>query len=231
VKKISICLIFTVIISCSTFIHGENISSDEWPVGKIEFIDKNRVEGILIQPVTDKKIFLNKNMLLFLKRGNIQVILKITDIDGKYVRCAVVDDNQSVGIKYSEDVFYSNQLNKNVKYSDARIIIATLIKLYENFILKIESTEDPRLLSEEVIAFSKSLEKLIPEIKRINRKYPELKKFNVSPPLELKNESEILRLLEPRLRDAFFKIKMYNSDEKVKKAADELHKVLKKMEN
>jgi len=66
-------------------------------------------------------------------------------------------------------------------------------------------------------------------VDRINKRYPELKKFNASFPAELKNESELLELLEPRLRDAFFKIKMYGNNENIKKATDDLQKVLLKM--
>ena len=229
-KNIHVYIIYTLIILFSGFVFGENDSADEWPAGKIGFTDKNRREGVIIT-YSEKKVLLNKGSLLFIKRGDARIILKIIDMEGKYIRCAVNSDDKSLEIKHAEDVFYSDKLNRNVKYADARKILAELVKLYENFILKVESTEDTLRLSEEVIKFSLTLDKLIPEIKRINSKYPELKKFDVSPPQELQHESGILRLLEPRLRDAFFKIKMYDSDVKVKKAADELHKVLKKMQN
>ncbi len=227
--SINICAICILIVLFTSFLNGENKPADEICVGKIDFIDKNGLECIVIQTSAEKKIFLNKNMLLLIKRANEAIILKIIDIDGKYIRCAIKDNNREFEIKHNDYVYYSERLNNNIKYADAGKILAELIKLYENFILKVESTEDTRLLSEEVIKFSRDLDKLIPEIKRIYIKYPELKQFNISPPQELKNESGILRMIEPRLRDAFFKIKMYTSDEKVKKAADELQKVLKKM--
>lgn len=228
-KNICKFLFYVSVLFFPCYAYGENGSGDEWPAGKIEFTDKNMHEGIVILASPDRKFFLNKNTLLFIKRNNQRIVLKITDIEGKYIRCIVNNNNKSVEIQHSEDVYYSEILNGNMKYTDVRKILSELIKLYENFILKVESTEDTLLLSEEVNKFSRALEKLIPEIKRLNGKYPELKKFEKSPPPELQGESDVLRLIEPRLRDAFFKIKMFNSDEKVKKAADELQRVLKTM--
>jgi hypothetical protein len=108
-------------------------------------------------------------------------------------------------------------------------VLSALIKLYEDFIFKIESVDEPALISEYVEFFSADMEKLIPEIDRLNSKYPELLKFYSEPPAELKYESETLKLLEPALGNAFFKIKLYAEDPAVKKSLGKLQKVLEKM--
>ena len=231
IKNILVFLIITISLFLPGYIYGEDNSAEEWLAGRIGFTDKGKREGIAVLASPERKFFLNKDVLLFIKRGNERIILKITDVDGKYIRCAVNSDEKSSEIRYQDDVYYSEKLNGKLKYTDAKIVLSELIKLYENFILKVESTEDTQLLSEEVINFSRTLEKLIPEIKKLNSKYPELKKFEKAPPKELHGESSMLRLIEPRLRDAFFKIKMYDSDEKVKKASDDLQRILKTMVN
>jgi hypothetical protein len=216
-------------INISESAHGKENSTDEFIIGRIEFIAKNGNEFIVVLNSPEKAYLLNKGVLLLIKRGNGQVILKVNDTAGKYLRCEVDNETGTSIISYGEDVYYSDAINSGIKYRDAKRILAELIKLYEDFILKIESTEDPKIISSAVNNFSAGLDKLIPEMKRVNSKYPELEKFKISPPAELKNESALLEVLEPRLRDAFFKIKMFSSDEDVKKATEDLQKVLTKL--
>ena len=172
---------------------------------------------------------MNKGVLLFIRRGKDQVILKITDTAGKYLRCLVNSETGNPVMKYGEDVFYSDSINSSIKYRDAKRIFAEHIRLYENFILKIESTEDTRIIAETVKNLSVELDKLIPEMQRINSRYPELGRSDVPPPLELQGEANMLEALEPRLKDAFFKVQMFSSDEKVRNAAADLQKVLTKL--
>jgi hypothetical protein len=231
VKKNNIIkIIFSMIILFPFYSYGNNNADDEWIAGKIEFTGENRQEGIAVISSPGKKIFLNKNALLFIKKGKARIILKIIDMDGKYFKYNLLNESKGLDIKPGDDVYYSEKLNSNKKYGDVKKILSELIHLYEGFILKIESTEDALIISEAVKKFSMELDMLIPEMKRVNSKYPELKRFSISPPNELKNESEILRILEPRVRDAIFKIKMYSSDERVKKAGEDLQRVLKKLE-
>jgi hypothetical protein len=231
VKKNNLIIVFFSMISLFSFYtYGKDNSDDEWIAGKVEFTAENRQEYIVILSAPGKKFFLNKDSILFIKRDDKQVIVKITDIDGKYLRCGLNSDNKTIEIKPGEEVYYSERLNSKIKYGDVKKILSELIHLYESFILKIESTEDTFLISEAVKNFSVNLEILIPEIKKVNSRYPELKKFNISPPAELKDESGILLILEPRVRDAIFKIKMYSSDVRIKNAVEELQRVLKKLE-
>jgi hypothetical protein len=203
-------------------------AKDEFIVGKTGFTNKNGLEWIVIVNSAEKRYMLKNGSLLAIKRGNKHIVLKINDSDGKYLKCAVADKS-SGDIKHGEDVYYLESMNSNMKYKDAGRILAELIKVYQDFIFKIESTDDPIIISTAMKDFSSSLNNLIPEMKRINDKYPELKKFNTDPPDELKNISELLEALEPRLKEAFFRIKMLSNDKNIKKAMDDLHEILLKM--
>jgi hypothetical protein len=201
----------------------------EFIAGKVEFINKSGTEGIVLLSSPGKAYLLNKGVLLTINRNGKPVILKITDVQGLHLRCLINSETETARLVYGENVFYSDTINSSIKYRDAKRILSQLIKLYEEFIFKIESTEDPAIIANTVNSFSAELDKLLPEMKRVNSKYPELEKFKLSPPAELLNESAMLEVLEPRLRDAFFKIQMFGSDENIKKATDDLHKVLQKM--
>lgn len=224
-KKIS----FLFIILLSSLIYAEVTPDYEFIAGKVEFINKSGTEGIVLLSSPGKAYLLNKGVLLTINRNGKPVILKITDVQGLHLRCLINSETETARLVYGENVFYSDTINSSIKYRDAKRILSQLIKLYEEFIFKIESTEDPAIIANTVNSFSAELDKLLPEMKRVNSKYPELEKFKLSPPAELLNESAMLEVLEPRLRDAFFKIQMFGSDENIKKATDDLHKVLQKM--
>ncbi|PKL18592.1 MAG: hypothetical protein CVV49_05220 [Spirochaetae bacterium HGW-Spirochaetae-5] len=225
-KKVSVLFILLLL---SSVLHGKETADYEFIAGKVEFINKNGSEGIIPLSSPGKAYLLNKGVLLVIKRGDKQIVLRITDVQGEHLKCSVNNEAGADRLIYGEDVYYSEVINSGIKYRDAKRILAQLIKLYEEFIFKIESTEDPAVLANTVNSFSSELDKLLPEMKRINSRYPELEKFKLSPPAELLNESAMLEVLEPRLRDAFFKIQMFGSDENVKKATNDLHKVLQKM--
>ena len=131
----------------------------------------------------------------------------------------------------SEDtvVYDYTSLNRRAKYYDVKAVLRRLINLYENFIFDVESTENPLLIAEAMGKFSRGLEGLLPDMVQMNRKYPELKSFGLAPPEELSSESALLRKIEPRLKDIFYKIAEYSGDEEVKRKMDELKKVLERM--
>lgn len=220
---------FLIIISISVF--GKENRTNDFIVGKIEFLGKSGRDGVVLLISPEKAYLLNKGVLLTIKRVNKEIVLKIVDAEGIYLRCELNSKTETALLTYGEDVFYSDSFNSSIKYRDAKMILSQLIKIYEDFILKIESTEDPAIIANAIKNFSTELDKLLPEMKRVNDKYPELKKFKHSPPPELTDESALLEVLEPRLRDAFFKIQMFISAENVKKATGDLQKVLQKMDS
>jgi len=219
----------TVMFFLTVTLYSKEKQGDEFIAGSIGFTGKSGREGIVVVNSPNKGYLLNKGVLLVIKRGEERIILRVNDTAGKYLICRVNSETGNPVIKEGEDVFYSDSINSGIKYRDAKRIFAEHIRLYESFILKIESTEDTRMISEAVKNLSAELDKLIPEMKRINRKYPELGKKDAPPPVELQGESEMLEALEPRLKEAFFKIQMFSSDENIKKATEDLQKVLSKL--
>jgi len=226
---VSSIVFLTALVFFSADLRSQDKPGDEFIAGKVEFTGKNGKEGILVITSPEKAFLLNKGVLLVIKRGEERIVLKINDVEGKYLRCRVDSETGNTVIKEGEDVFYSDSYNSDIKYRDAKRILAEHIRLYENFILKIESTEDTRIIADAVRNLSAELDKLIPEMKRINSKYPELGQKNALPPVELQGETSRLEILEPRLKEAFFKIRMFSSDENVKKATEDLQKILKKI--
>ncbi len=222
-------IIILLIILLSSAVYSKDNPGDEFAAGKVEFIDKSGKEGIVLLISPEKSYLLNKGVLLLIKRGDKSIVLKITDVQGAHLRCRINSETEKSVLIHGENVFYSDAINSSLKYRDAKLILSELIKLYEGFILKIESTEEPVIIADAVKNFSAELDRLIPEMKRINSRYPELEKFKISPPAELQGESAMLEVLEPRLRDAFFKIQMFNSNENVKKSTEDLQKIIQKM--
>jgi hypothetical protein len=199
--------------------------------GKVIFKNESSGEVMVLGLVEPPSLYITKGSILEIGKGGGALKISVTDISGMYIRCNTVNSGSGLlsDVKEGDAVYLSAAGNASVKYSDVKIVLSALIKLYEDFIFKIESVDEPSLISEYVEFFSADMEKLIPEIDRLNSKYPELLKFYSEPPAELKYESETLKLLEPALGNAFFKIKIYAEDPAVKKSLGKLQKVLEKM--
>lgn len=221
-----VCLM--AVIGSQKLLSGAGDSGDLL-VGRIEFTGSSGKEGIIIISDLSKVYLLQKGTSLLATAGGVKIIVTVIDSEGKYARCTVSDKSGGSVLKGGEDVYYSDSFNSGVRYYDAKKILLRLISLQEEFIHKIESTEDPVLISKTVSRFSSELDMLIPEMKRINEKYPELSNLKVNTPAELKREAEILELLQPRLNDTFFKVSIYRRDERVKMALENLERTLGKM--
>ncbi|HPJ43212.1 MAG TPA: hypothetical protein P5120_03055 [Spirochaetota bacterium] len=213
---------------------GAGYSADDkgpGEIGRVLFKNESSAEVMVLSSVETPSLYIAKGSVLDVVSGSLTLKISVTDICGMYIRCKTVNNGGSLisGIKEGDAVFLSVSGNETVKYSDVKILLSALIKLYEDFIYKVESVDEPAVISEYVGRFSEDLEKLLPEMERLNSKYPELLKFYSEPPAELKYESEALKLIEPALGNVFFKIKTYEQDPSVKKSLEKLQKVLKKM--
>lgn len=206
-------------------------ASDEKEFGRVIFISESAGEVMIISSDDNPSLIAGKGSILTIGKGSAEVRVSVTDICGLYVRCSFAESGgaASAVIKEGDIVFYSEIVNRGVKYSDVKRVLASLLKLYEDFIFRIESADEPEVISQYVEQFSSDLEKMIPQMERMNRLYPELKKFYTDPPAELKYESETLKVLEPALANAFFKIKLYSENPAVKISIEKLEKVLGRM--
>jgi len=229
IKLIILLFIFTASME-ALYSSEKNVRRE---IGKVLFSNETSSEIMVFSSVEAPSIYITKGSTLEIVKDNKIFKITVTDICGRYIRCGLVPGDISRSfftiVKEDDAVFLSETGNESVRYSDVKIVLSALIKLYEDFIFRIESVDEPAVISEYIEHFSGDLEKLIPEMERLNGKYPELLKFYTEPPAELKFESETLKLLEPALGNAFYKIKIYAEDPAVKKSIEKLNMVLEKM--
>ena len=219
---------FLIIIPGASF--SENASSADTPLGKIEFISSARGEILVRSNSVDPALILFPGNYVYTQVDASRISFTVTEISGFFIKCSVEQKSPGIAsVKEGMIVYDNSSRNSRSKYYDAKAVLRRLIKLYEKFIIAVESTEKPLLIAEAVENFSSDLEILIPDMAMVNKKYPELKDFDVNPPLELASESALLQKIEPRLKDVFFKIRRYMDDEHVKDRMLKLQKVLEKM--
>lgn len=228
IMKISI---FTAIALAAVVSASADNDKGSREIGRVLFKNESASEIMVLSSIETPSLYITRGSVLDIGKGDGAVKISVADICGLYIRCAIIkQDNKPLSpVREGDIVFYSDSSNALVKYGDVKMVLSALIKLYEDFIFKVESVEEPAVISEYIERFSSDIEKLIPEMERLNSKYPELLKFYSEPPSELKYESETLKLLEPALRNTFFKINIYAEDPAVKRSIEKLHKVLEKM--
>lgn len=196
-------------------------------IGKIEFISSSRCE-VIVNAESDSVIaMIAAGSILFANAGKNRIQLKVIKSDGRLIRCGFNCGKKGDAVPPEGGaVYYSLEENTASPYSDVKLLLTGLIDLYGDFIVKIESTDDPVRIASAVDEFSSSMERIIPEMDRLNKKYPELENFMTSPPPELKRIVMLLKQLEPALNDAFFKVKMFASHPDVEKSLKRLQAVL-----
>ncbi len=227
-KVILIIVSFLVIITGTSF--SENASSADTPLGEIEFVSPGRGEILVRSYSVNPALTLFTGNYVYSKDGDSRISFTVSEISGIFIRCSVEQKSSGIAsVKEGMIVYDNSSLNSRSKYYDAKAVLRRLIKIYEDFIVAVESTEKPLLIAEAVENFSSELEILIPDMAMVNKKYPELKDFDVNPPLEMASESALLQKIEPRLKDVFYKIRRYMDDEHVKARMVKLQKVLEKM--
>jgi hypothetical protein len=229
-KKINIVILsLLIVIPCAAF--SENSGSADTPLGEIEFVSPGRGEILVRSMNSNPGLVISPENSVYVKiAGGEKINFTVKEISGIFIKCAVEGENSGIfSVKAGMAVYDNSSLNSRSKYYDAKAVLRRLIKLYEDFIIAVESTEKPLLIAEAVENFSSNLEILIPDMALVNKKYPELKDFDVNPPPELASESALLKKIEPRLKDIFYKIRGYMNDEHVNAGMLKLQKVLEKM--
>jgi hypothetical protein len=229
-KKFNI-VILSLLIVIPGAAFSENSGSADSPLGEIEFISAARGEILVRSLNSSPGLVISPGNFVYVKTGSgVKINFTVKEISGIYVKCAIEGKNPGISATGEGMTVYDNSsINSRSKYYDAKAVLRKLIKLYEDFIIAVESTEKPLLIAEAVEHFSSNLEILIPDMAMVNKKYPELKNFDVNPPSELASESALLKKIEPRLKDVFYKIRGYMNDEHVKARMLKLQEVLGKM--
>ncbi|MCF8070181.1 MAG: hypothetical protein K9L30_16480 [Desulfobacterales bacterium] len=114
------------------------------------------------------------------------------------------------------------------KYDDAKKVYNDHISAMEKFTAQMEDAESAESVAKAISNYTDAMEKLIPEIKKLNKKYPELTGKNVAPD-ELKTETEKMEALSGRLEPAMMKTMQYIMSPEVQQALENQGNVMSKM--
>ena len=205
-------------------------SSEPRQIGNVIFAN-GRGEIMIYSNVENPSLIISKNSIVSVKYEKSLLKFTVVEICEKCISAKAIDDKGNLSNLENSPVFFFDNDNSSLRYGDAKKVLNSLIKIYENFIFSIESTEEASIIAATIDTFSTDIENLLPEMERVNKKYPELKNFYSSPPDELKYEAETLKALEPSLNNAFFKMNLYSQNSSVQKSMERLGKVLERLKN
>ena len=111
------------------------------------------------------------------------------------------------------------------KYADAKKVIAKSNKTLEGFLGKMDKANDAEAVAAALTSFTNEMEKIVPEMKKLEEKYPEFKD-NQGPPAELGEEGKKMMELWGKFGTVMMKIQQYADDPEVKKAQDKLQNLM-----
>ncbi|HQO39276.1 MAG TPA: hypothetical protein PK986_02300 [Spirochaetota bacterium] len=206
--------------------------TEDIPVGKIEFISAARCEVIVYAATDNGLAAASTGSVLYTLSEKNRIRLTVAQTEGRFIRCTFkCSKNDKSLIREGADVLFAESDNTASGYADVKIFINRLLGIYRDFILDVESSDDPRIIADSVNRLSDSLELLIPEIKRLNAKYPELGNFMDSPPAELKPGVSLLNRTGPLMSDALLKASRLRADKSVAEALKRLEAVMEKMKS
>lgn len=123
------------------------------------------------------------------------------------------------------------------KSKETRTVMEKNLKIMENFIKSVEETEDPQVYLSALQKMKSEMQKLIPEMNELNKKYPELFKLDdkKKPTPELKNILKELAVREAEVRPKFVaalqKVMKNAKDPEIMKELQEIYELQKEMTN
>jgi hypothetical protein len=201
-------------------------------VGKIEFISSTQRE-IIVYASTDSGLAAASNgIILYTITGKNRITLSVKETGGRFIRCTFRCSNtEKPVLTAGAMVFFSAADNAAVPYADVKVMMHRLLKIYRDFVLAVESTDDPETIASAINQLSLSLEVLIPEINRLNARYPELENFMTSPPEELKEDVALLNRTGQLVSDAFLKAAKLQPNRSIDEALKKLKGVMDRMES
>jgi hypothetical protein len=112
------------------------------------------------------------------------------------------------------------------KYSDAKKTVAKSNKTLAGFLEKMDKANDAKSVAAAMTGFTSEMEKILPEMKKLEKKYPELKGSQGVPP-ELGEEGKKMMELWGKFASVMMKIQQYADDPAVQKAQAKLESVMK----
>lgn len=113
-------------------------------------------------------------------------------------------------------------------YNDAKEVYQDHITAMKNFTTDMENADNADAVAKAITNYTGAMEKLIPKIKKMNKKYPELVNQKVTP-AELEKETERIEALSGKLESAMMKTMQYIMSPEVQAALENQGKVMSKM--
>ena len=114
------------------------------------------------------------------------------------------------------------------KYADAKNVIAKSNKVLEGFLEKMDTVDNAKDVAAAINDFTDEMEKFVPEMKELEKKYPELG-GGQSVPEELGEEGKKMMELWGKFGSIMMKIQQYADDPEVEKAQKRLQTVMSGM--
>jgi hypothetical protein len=111
------------------------------------------------------------------------------------------------------------------KYADAKKTVAKSNKALEGFLGKMDEVDNAKDVAAALTGFAIEMEKIVPEMKKLEEKYPELK-GSQGVPEELGEEGKKMMELWGKFASVMMKIQQYGDDPDVQKAQEKLENIM-----
>jgi len=111
------------------------------------------------------------------------------------------------------------------KYADAKKIIAKSNVVVGGFLEKMDSVDNAKDAASAMNSFTDEMEKIVPEMRELEKKYPELG-GGQSVPEELGEEGKKMMELWGKFSSVMMKIQQFADDPEVQKAQERLQTVM-----
>jgi hypothetical protein len=112
------------------------------------------------------------------------------------------------------------------KYGDAKKVVSKSNKVLEGFLAKMDKADNAKDVATAVTGFASEMEKIVPDMKKLEEKYPELR-GSQGVPAELGEEGKKMMELWGKFASVMMKIQQYADDPAVQKAQEKLESVMK----
>ena len=112
------------------------------------------------------------------------------------------------------------------KYGDAKKVVSKTNKVLEGFLAKMDKADNAKAVASAVTGFASEMEKILPDMKKLEEKYPELQGAQ-GVPQELGEEGVKMMELWGKFASVMMKIQEYADDPEVQKAQEKLENVMK----
>ncbi|MGB6865908.1 MAG: hypothetical protein WBE11_09450 [Candidatus Aminicenantaceae bacterium] len=112
------------------------------------------------------------------------------------------------------------------KYADAKKVVTKSNKVLEGFLGKMDKVDNAKDVAAALTGFTSEMEKIVPELKKLEEKYPDLR-GSQGVPEELGEEGKKMMELWGKFASVMMKIQEYGDDPEVQKAQEKFEDIMK----